>query len=128
MALKEGAMASAGAADVGLIIALGRGNATDNPLARLRTSTQSTTAMRNYRTSADGLADQQVRPFAAFQDRRRERARSARKQSLAEGVGCANSGRTGAVRALRAYGLGRKGLSAKDTSMPFQTGSAANRL
>ena len=49
VALKEGAMAAAGAADVGLIIALGRGNATDNPLARLRTSTQSTTAMRRYR-------------------------------------------------------------------------------
>jgi hypothetical protein len=50
VALKEGAMAAAGAADVGLIIALGRGNATDNPLARLRTSTQSTTAMRKYRS------------------------------------------------------------------------------
>jgi hypothetical protein len=50
VALKEGAMAAAGAADVGLIIALGRGNATDNPLARLRTSTQSTTAMRKERS------------------------------------------------------------------------------
>jgi hypothetical protein len=42
VALKERAMAAAGAADVGLIIALGHGNATDNPLARLRTSTKST--------------------------------------------------------------------------------------
>jgi hypothetical protein len=49
VALKEGAMAAAGAADVGLIIALGHGNATDNPPARLRTSTQSTTAMRKLR-------------------------------------------------------------------------------
>jgi hypothetical protein len=59
MALKEGAMASAGAADVGLIIALGRGNATDNPLARLRTSTQSTTAMRKKR-SLPGASDERA--------------------------------------------------------------------
>ena len=56
VALKEGAIAAAGAADVGLIIALGRGKATDNPLARLRTSTQSTTAIRKYRPFPDGWA------------------------------------------------------------------------
>ena len=62
VALKEGAIAAAGAADVGLIIALGRGKATDNPLARLRTSTQSTTAIRKYRPFPDGWAKESNRP------------------------------------------------------------------
>ena len=57
VALKEGAMAAAGAADVGLIIALGRGNGTDNPLARLRTSTrQGAISDRGFRAHPDRTA------------------------------------------------------------------------
>jgi hypothetical protein len=48
--------------------------------------------MRNYRTSGDGLANGRARPFAALQDRPRERARSARERTLAEGVGFHSSG------------------------------------
>jgi hypothetical protein len=53
----------------------------------------SMSALRNYRTSADGLANGRVRPFAALQDRPYERAGRARKRPSAECVGCTTNKR-----------------------------------
>jgi hypothetical protein len=49
--------------------------------------------MRKHRSFNVGLANASNRPEGDLQDRACERAGSARKQSLAEGVGCASDGR-----------------------------------
>jgi hypothetical protein len=51
-------------------------------------------ASRKYRSFRDDIRNRCNRPFAALLDRRHERAESARKRTLAEGVSRARSGRS----------------------------------